>query len=265
LKYFIFFLFALTVTAFHQAQAEDKFTSPSLFQDCATCPKMIVLPAGSFIMGDNQGAKYERPAHKVTIEKSFALGQYEITFTQWEACAQEQACKAAPDDHGWGKGSNPIINLTYGDINDYVIWLSKKTKQKYRLPSEAEWEYAARAGTTSAYWWGDEVGENNANCRRCASKWSGKGSAPVGSFKANPWGFYDMNGNAWEWIADCWTPNYTNAPNTSTARTDGNCKEPVTRGGSWYYFPKLSRSAYRYKNPVNVFSYNISFRVAREM
>jgi formylglycine-generating enzyme required for sulfatase activity len=193
------------------------------------------------------------------------LGKYEITFDEWEACAQELGCKEVPDDHGWGKGRYPIINLTYQDIGDYLAWISKKTGQTYRLPSEAEWEYAARAGTTTEYWWGDDVGKNNANCRKCGSKWSGHGSAPVGSFEANPWGFHDMHGNAWEWVADCWTPHYALAPTDGSARLDGNCKQPVTRGGSWYYFPKLSRSAYRYKNDVNVFSYNISFRVLREM
>ena len=106
------------------------------------------------MMGDDNGYKYERPAHDVTIDYPFALGKYEITFDEWEACAQELGCKPAPDDHGWGKGRYPIINLTYKDIGDYLAWLSKKTGQTYRLPSEAEWEYAARAGTTTAYWWG---------------------------------------------------------------------------------------------------------------
>lgn len=226
---------------------------------------MKVVGPGSFVMGDDNGYKYERPAHRVTIEYPFALGVYEITFEEWHACAQDQACKETPDDHGWGKGRNPIINVTYDDIADYLKWLSEKSGRTYRLPSEAEWEYVARAGTTTQYWWGDQVGKNNANCRKCGSKWSGIGSAPVGSFLPNPWGFYDMNGNAWEWVADCWSPHYALAPTDGRARTDGNCKEPVTRGGSWYYFSKLSRSAYRYKNPINVFSYNISFRVLAEL
>jgi len=245
--------------------SSHSFANEDVFQDCAACPKMIKVQPGSFMMGDDNGYKYERPAHDVTIDYPFALGKYEITFDEWEACAQELGCKPAPDDHGWGKGRYPIINLTYKDIGDYLAWLSKKTGQTYRLPSEAEWEYAARAGTTTAYWWGDKPGKNNANCRKCGSKWSGHGSAPVGSFDANPWGFHDMHGNAWEWVADCWSPHYALAPTDGSARMDGNCKEPVTRGGSWYYFPKLSRSAYRYKNGINVFSYNISFRVLREM
>jgi formylglycine-generating enzyme required for sulfatase activity len=248
-----------------RAHAEDQRANPTILQDCPTCPKLISVQPGSFIMGDDHGYKYEYPAHEVTIDYPFALGQFEITFDEWEACAQERGCKPTPDDHGWGKGRYPIINLTYKDIQDYLTWISKKTKQTYRLPSEAEWEYAARAGTKTAYWWGDDVGVNNANCRTCGSKWSGIGSAPVGSFKANPWGFYDMNGNAWEWVADCWSPHYINAPTNGAPRLDGNCKEPIMRGGSWYYFPKLSRAAYRYKNGVNVFSYNVSFRILREL
>lgn len=235
------------------------------FRDCAQCPLMQVVAPGSFVMGDDDGYKYERPAHRVTIDYAFALGVFEVTFDEWEACAQDGACKSSPDDHGWGKGRFPIINVTYEDIGVYLDWLSNKTGHRYRLPSEAEWEYAARAGTTTAYWWGDDVGKGKANCRKCGSQWSGRGSAPVGSFDPNPWGFYDMHGNAWEWVADCWTPNHQGAPADGRVRRDGNCKTPVTRGGSWYYFPKLSRSAYRYKNARPVFSYNISFRVLREM
>lgn len=258
-------LFVLYGLSWQTAQAEEQARSGRVFQDCVTCPKLVVLGPGSFVMGDNDGYKYEVPAHEVTIDYVFALGQFEVTFEEWEACAAQLGCKASPDDHGWGKGRYPIINLTYQDIQDYLKWISKKTGEVYRLPSEAEWEFAARAGTTTAYWWGDGVGKNNANCRRCASKWSGHGSAPVGSFKPNPWGLYDMNGNAWEWVGDCWTAHHVATPVNGAARMDGNCKEPVIRGGSWYYFPKLSRSAYRYKNGINVFSYNISFRVLREM
>lgn len=262
-QFFIFAVLSCLIT--FPALAQDQWEVGQEFSDCTGCPKMKVVGPGSFVMGDDDGYKYERPAHRVTIDYAFALGVYEITFDEWEACAQELACKEAPDDHGWGKGRYPIINVTYADIGDYLKWLSEKSGRTYRLPSEAEWEYAARAGTTTQYWWGDEVGKNNANCRKCGSKWSGFGSAPVGSFKANPWGFFDMNGNAWEWVADCWSPHYALAPTDGRARTDGNCKEPVTRGGSWYYFPKLSRSAYRYKNAENVFSYNVSFRVLAEL
>jgi len=246
-------------------QAQSTLKVGDEFKDCEACPRMKVVGPGSFVMGDDNGYKYEKPAHKVSIDYPFALGVYEITFDEWEACVQELACGKVPDDHGWGKGRYPIINVTYKEIGDYLQWLSAKTGKIYRLPSESEWEYVARAGTTTGYWWGNKVGKNNANCRKCGSKWSGYGSAPVGSFDPNPWGFFDMHGNAWEWVADCWNPNHQGAPADGSARDDGNCKEPVTRSGSWYYFPKLSRSAYRYKNANVVFSYNVSFRVLREL
>ncbi|NVK17105.1 MAG: formylglycine-generating enzyme family protein [Methylocystaceae bacterium] len=259
----LFFLIILLCS--FESFATDTLKVGDEFQDCNTCPKLIVVGPGSFIMGDDDNYKYERPAHKVTIDYPYALGKFEVTFDEWDACAQEGPCKKDPDDHNWGRGIYPIINLTYDDINVYLKWISQKTGQTYRLPSEAEWEYAARAGTTSEYWWGDKPGKNNANCRKCGSQWSGLGSAPVGSFRPNPWGFHDMHGNAWDWVADCWTPHYAMAPTDGSARLDGDCQQRVTRGGSWYYFPKLSRSAYRYKNHVNVFSYNISFRVLREI
>ncbi len=261
----LFFIAAIFILGMAHAEAQELPVAGQVIQDCPTCPKVVVVAPGSFIMGDDEGYKYSRPAHKVTINYTFALGQYEVTFDEWIACVKDKGCEKIPDDHAWGQGANPIINVSYKDIGDYLAWLSRKTGHTYRLPSEAEWEYAARAGTTTKYWWGDEVGTNNANCRKCGSKWSGFGSAPVGSFKPNPWGFYDMNGNAWEWVADCWTPHYLDAPTDGSARTDGSCTDPVTRGGSWYYFPKLSRSAYRYKNNAVVFSYNISFRVLREL
>ncbi|WP_417789422.1 formylglycine-generating enzyme family protein [Terasakiella pusilla] len=259
------FIFLSALFASLPLYAADTPPAGSVFKDCESCPEVIALPPGSYVRGDADSYKYERPAQKVTIDYPFALGKYEVTFEEWEACVQDKACKATPDDHGWGKGRYPIINVTFQDIQDYLDWLSQKTGQTYRLPSETEWEYAARAGTTTDYWWGDDVGVNNANCRNCGSKWSGIGSAPVGSFNANPWGFHDMNGNAWDWVADCWTPHYALAPTDGSPRLDGDCKHRVTRGGSWYYFPKLSRSAYRYKNHVDIFSYNISFRVLREL
>jgi len=162
-------------------------------------------------------------------------------------------------DHGWGRGSRPVINVTYNAIETYLSWLSDTTGHVYRLPSEQEWEYAARAGTSTAYWWGDSVGENHANCRECGSPWSGRQSAPVGSFSANPWGFHDMNGNVWEWTQSCWTPRH------DSLETEADCDSPVIRGGSWYYVPALSRASYRYKNHKSVKSYNISFRILREI
>ena len=240
-------------------------TPGTLFQDCAVCPEMIVIPAGSFMMGSDHRHKFERSSHKVTITRPFALGIYEVTFDEWQACFIEGGCAHVPDDHNWGKGRRPVMNITWFETQKYLEWLSKKTGHKYRLPTEAEWEFAARAGTTTEFWWGNQVGENLANCRDCKSLWSKKRSAPVGSFKPNPFGLYDVHGNEWEWLQDCWNPSHIGAPIDGSVRLDGNCKFRVIRSGSWYYFSKNMRSAWRSKNDVRVRSYGIGMRVLREL
>lgn len=235
------------------------------FRDCGQCPRMVAIPAGSFVMGSDGRHEQERPAHWVTIERPFAIGRYEVTFAEWQACHDEGGCSFVPDDHKWGRDRRPVINVDFAAAGEYVAWLARRTGHAYRLPSEAEWEYAARAGTVTAYWWGDEVGEGNANCRECGTRWSGKGTAPVGSLAANPLGLHDTSGNVWEWVGDCWNPDHAGAPATGTTRLEGDCLNRVIRGGSWYYFSRLSRSAYRFKNDSRVKSYNIGFRVVREL
>ena len=237
----------------------------STFRDCISCPEMVVLPAGSFVMGTNGRHKYERPAHPVTIGSPFAIGKFELTFEEWGACFDDGGCEHNPDDHKWGRGRRPVINITWSDAKSYVKWLSAKTGESYRLPSEAEWEYAAHAGTTTEFFWGDEVGENLANCRNCGSQWSKKGSAPVGSFAANPFGLYDMHGNIWEWNEDCWNPTQEGAPADGSARLDGDCRSRVMRSGSWYLFSKNARAAWRFKNDARVKSYGIGMRVVRDL
>ena len=237
----------------------------TFLRDCPDCPEMVVVPAGSFVMGSNGRHKYERPAHQRIIAKSFAIGRFEVTFDQWTACVSGGGCATEPDDHKWGRGRRPVINVTFADVEEYLAWLSTKTARAYRLPTEAEWEYAARAGTTTQFWWGDEVGINKANCRNCESPWSAKGSGPVGSFEANPFGLHDTSGNVWEWVADCWHPSHVDAPSDGSARLDGACRNRVMRGGSWYYFSNNSRSAWRFKNDARVKSYGIGFRVARDL
>ncbi len=236
-----------------------------VFRDCTKCPELVVVPAGLFIMGSNGKRKAEKPAHRVNITKPFAIGRYEVTFSEWFACLQAKACNHNPDDHKWGRRGRPVINVTWDQAETYTKWLSEKTGFSYRLPSESEWEYAHRAGTTTDFWWGKSPGENNANCKDCKSQWSAKSSAPVGSFKPNPFGLYDTAGNLFEWVSDCWNPDHLGAPKTTAPRKDGNCNFRVIRGGSFYYFNKVARASYRAKNPPGVKSYWLGFRVVREL
>lgn len=263
----VLWLSAVLLTAASGCVADDNVERypGEIFKDCKVCPELAVIPAGTFTMGASGREKHEKPAHPVTIAKPFAIGIYEVTFDEWRACFEEKACKRWPDDHLWGRGRRPVINLYYSEIRQYLDWISKKTGKTYRLPSEAEWEYAARGGTRTEYWWGDDIGQGNANCRNCGTKWSGKESAPVGSLAPNPYGLYDTAGNIWEYVQDCWNPTHLGAPADGKPRFEGKCRDRVTKGGSWYYFSKLSRSAFRYKNDVRVKSYNIGFRVLREL
>lgn len=267
----LFFILGLMATiwlspAFAAEEKAFELPEPGVpFSDCAECPEMLVVPAGSFVMGSDGRHKQEKPPVKVTFAKPFAMSQFEVTFDNWQACVDDGGCKATPDDHNWGRGDRPVINITWDDADTYVKWLSKITGATYRKPSEAEWEYVAKAGTDTEFFWGDEPGANMANCRNCESEWSKKGSAPVGSFKANPWGFYDMHGNIWEWMADCWNPNHEGALTDGTARQTGDCRQRVIRSGSWYYFSKNMRSSWRFKNDHRVRSYGIGMRVVREI
>ena len=254
---FLFFAFAFA------ASAADAPKPLAAFRDCPECPEMVWLPSGTFIMGST-AQKEEMPAHRVTFPKPFAIGKYEVTFDEWDACLKAGGCTHNPDDHKWGRGRRPAINVTHDQAKGFAAWLATRTGATYRLPSEAEWEYAARAGTTTEYFWGDEAGQNRANCRDCESEWSKLGSGPVGSFPANPWGLHDLHGNVWEWNEDCWNPSYAGAPADGAARLTGNCGRRVMRGGSWYYFSRNSRSAWRFSNDPRVPSYGIGFRVVRE-
>lgn len=235
------------------------------FKDCKECPELMTVPAGSFIMGSNTRHKYEKPPHKVTISKAFAIGKYETTFDEWGACLKDGGCAHNPDDHKWGRGKRPVINITVTHVKGYLNWISKKTGHTYRLPSEAEWEYAAHAGTTTEYWWGNEMGKDNANCRHCLTAGIPHETFPTGTYKANPFGLFDTSGNVWEWTLDCWNKSHVSAPTDGSPRLTGNCQKPVIKGGSWYYIPKNQRPAWRAKNDHRAKSYGIGFRVVREL
>ena len=225
------------------------------------------IPAGSFRMGDIQGggASHEKPVHRVRI-KAFLLGKTEVTFAQWDACVAAGGCSHKPDDRGWGRGNRPVINVSWKDITEqFIPWLNKITGKSYRLPTEAEWEYAARAGSESKYSWGNSIGRNKANCYSCGSRWDSSQTAPVASFAANAFGLYDMHGNLWEWTQDCWNGSYKGAPSDGTAWLSGNCSRRVLRGGSWFNVPGNLRSAYRYRNTAGNRFDNYGFRLSRTL
>ncbi len=233
-------------------------------------PQMVRIPSGTFIMGSPESetgrASNEGPQRKVTITYSFEIGRHEVTFAQYDAFAKDTQ-RPLPDDRGWGRGNQPVINVSFVDAQAYVQWLVKKTGKKYRLPTEAEWEYVARAGTTTAYWWGDVIGQNNAVCSGCGSQWDDQQTAPVGSFKPNAFGVYDTAGNVWEWTQDCWHDDYANAPPDGTAwleQNGGDCSRRVVRGGSWLLNPRILRSANRIRF-TDESIYDTGFRVARDL
>ena len=197
--------------------------------------EMVSIPAGVFRMGDLSGAgdDSELPVRSVTVP-AFRLSKHEVTFAQWDACVADRGCNVYPPDDRdwWGRGNRPVVNVSWDDVKFFINWLNAKTNGNYRLPTEAEWEYAARAGTTTKYSWGDDIGENQANCGNDSCGDSYGYTAPVGSFPANPWGLHDMHGNVWEWVQDCWNDNYEGAPTDGSAWTSGNCRKRVFRGGS---------------------------------
>ncbi|WP_173982713.1 SUMF1/EgtB/PvdO family nonheme iron enzyme [Magnetospirillum sp. SS-4] len=230
---------------------------------CPGCPPMAIVPAGDFIMGDARtAAKSEKPEVAVGIPRRFALGVTEVSFDQWQACADDGACRGGLDDHGWGRGERPAINMTWEEAAAFAAWVGRRSGLACRLPDEAEWEYAARAGTRTGFWWGDQTGDGNANCRDCSAAIDHPyGSVPVASYPPNPWGLHDMNGNVWEWTRSCWTATHA-APSGEDAAT---CRDRVIKGGSWYYFSTMSRASARARNDGRAWSYNIGLRVLCEL
>ena len=240
------------------------------FRDCPECPEMVVVPEGSFMMGSPSGEEGrdddEGPVHRVTFERPFAVGVYEVTFAEWDACVSDGGCGGhRPDDEGWGRGNRPVMNVSWDDAQAYVRWLSGKTGAAYRLLSEAEWEYVARAGTRTRYWWGDRIGRNRANCDGCGSRWDGERTSPVGAFSPNAFGLHDVHGNVWEWAEDCWNDSYHGAPSDGSAWESGQCGRRVLRGGSWLSGPRNLRSALRVRSSTGNRNNGSGFRVARTL
>lgn len=227
-------------------------------------PEMVVIPAGSFRMGCVSGRECfnrETPVHDVTIPQAFAVSKYEVTFEDYDRFTYPNRV----DDRGWGRDRRPVINVSWNDAQEYVAWLSRQTGQIYRLLSEAEWEYVARAGSALAYSWGNDIGSNRANCNECGSAWDDKQTAPVGSFSANAFGVHDVHGNVWEWVEDCWNERYAGAPSDGSAWRSGNCELRVLRGGSWLVIPRNLRSANRLRNTTGNRLDNNGFRVVRTL
>jgi formylglycine-generating enzyme required for sulfatase activity len=268
----VFWLFiALSFCACRLAGAEEQASKPGQsFKDCAgDCPEVVVIPAGSFTMGSPASAfprkLTEVPPHQVTIAEPFVVSKFELTFAQWDACAADGDCIPQTGDHGWGRQRQPVINVSWRDAQRYAAWLSKITGNAYRLLTEAEYEYAARAGTQTAYPWGDDVGSNHANCMDCGSRWDATQTAPVGSFAPNQFGLYDMVGNAWEWVEDCLHEDYTQAPLDGSAWMTGDCSHHRIRGGSWASVGDELRSSNRSRSATDDRLDIISFRVGRNL
>jgi formylglycine-generating enzyme required for sulfatase activity len=232
-------------------------------RDCAACPTLVSLPAGSFMMGGNGGDPSEKPAHRVNISHPFAIGKTEVTVEQWNACVGDNACpklsnaSAAPN--------MPARDLSWDDTQAYVKWISARTGKKYRLPTEAEWEYAARGGSTSRYSWGEQMRPGMANCKDCGDPWQQDAPAAVASFAANAYGLHDMNGSVWEWVSDCWHNNFKGAPADGSSWEESFCNAHVIRGGSWRegasYMPVTTRFHY----DTSVRHSQNGFRVARDV
>ena len=248
----------------------------SEFRDCAACPLMRVVPAGEFVIGSPESEAWrlphEGPQRPIVFSQPFAVGVYEVTFAEWDACVDDGGCNIFAVDEGWGRDDRPVVNINLDEMNAYLHWLSLTTGNTYRLPTEAEWEYVARAGTTSTYPWGDTASHEHANygaetcCTGVAGgrdQWSDQ-TAPVGSFPPNAFGLYDLNGNVYERVRDCWTPTYVDAPADGSARVDGDCRALGLRGGSWISSPELIRSAERDAYNGYYRSNVMGFRVVRD-
>lgn len=271
---FAFVLFAFLLAVAPDSNAASLYKAGTAFKDCADCPEMVVLPQQSFMMGSPAGETGRSPneaQRKITIAYGIAVAKTEVTFDQWEACLTDGGCNGHyPKDDGRGRGTMPVTDVSWFEAQTYVAWLSLKTGEKYRLLTEAEWEYAARAGAHTAYSWGNTADHARANygsdkcCGGFATgpdKW--ELAAPVASFPANRFGLHDLSGNLWEWVADCWEEVPAARPADGSALERSDCQLRVMRGGSWASMPVKIRAAHRDPNHPGDRGEFIGFRVAR--
>jgi formylglycine-generating enzyme required for sulfatase activity len=279
-----------------QAPSRSALKPKESFKDCDKCPEMVVMPAGSFTMGSpesertpiaaawanygitpgtlttNMPLSSEGPQHKATIAQPLAVGRFAVTFDQWDACVDDGGCNAYhPSDQGWGRGTRPVVNVSWDEAKAYVGWLSRRTAKNYRLLSEAEREYMTRAATTTPFWWGSTFSTDQANyngTRTYNNQPVGENrqkTLPVDFFAPNPWGFYQVSGNSYDWVEDCIHDDYFGAPVDGSAWSADNCKGHVVRGGAWSSAPWNLRSAFRGWFPTNFRSSNHGLRVARPL
>jgi formylglycine-generating enzyme required for sulfatase activity len=227
-------------------------------------PTLVRLPGGRFRMGHTIGTASDfGPAREVEI-LPFLMGVYEVTFEEYDRFARATG-RGLPKDFGWGRGKRPAVAVSWDDARSYASWLSRDTGRAYRLPSEAEWEYAARAGGRGSYWWGFGLEPNRAACFDCGSVWDNRSSAPVGSFDPSPFGLYDTAGNVMEWVADCYQSDYRGAPSDGRARTDGPCTYRVARGGAFNRPSSSMRTYVRARFVPETRLDMLGFRVARDL
>jgi len=298
----LFAILALPLLVIATAQRAHADQPAREFKECALCPIMVAVPAGEFVMGSpaSEPGRFdaEGPQHRVAI-RAFALGKYDVATDEFlrflrTTGYQPKPCNPILNEvwHSPGHGLAyppydtvpprwPAVCLDWNDANAYIDWINQQVRREhpslnarksgpYRLPSEAEWEYAARAGTTTARWWGNDPGSGLAVCNGCGSKWDYSQLSNVDSFKPNAFGLYGMLGNAWQWTADCWHMTYVGAPTNGRAwTTGGDCARHVVRGGSWDNVPIFVRSAARTgaENDGKTYDYSTltGFRIARDL
>jgi formylglycine-generating enzyme required for sulfatase activity len=269
----------LTAAACAEPESGDEF------RDCEACPSMVRIATGTFAMGAPDSERNrdddEGPVRDVSMEREFAMAKSETSWSEWQACMDDGACVAPtghsmPEGSDWGKGTRPVITVSWSDAQAYVSWISEKTGRTYRLPTEAEWEYVARAGAQSRYQYGDDpktlcrIGNGadlatNFNNRNDCYDRIGRETAPGGSFEPNAFGLFDMIGNVWEWTEDCWNTSYHSAPISGEAWRTGDCSQAVIRGGSWGSYPHNLRFATRQGLERNYRGHEVGFRVAADV
>ncbi len=262
-------IYALTnVTPLSTAQ-ERALKPGDPLKECRDCPEMIVVPALlPFKMGSPEGEGHdnERPQRPVKISKTFAVAKFQLTYAEWDTCAAHGDCAQSVRDSSRGRGRRPVTNVSWDDAQTYVKWLSRITGKQYRLLSEAEYEYATRAGTETKYPWGEDIkldGKPMANCNDCGGEWGGQQMTPVDSFSPNGFGLYQMVGNVWEWTEDCWNDYSGSPPDNGSPWLSGDCARRDIRGGSWYDLRDGLRSAYRNWALIDSRLDILGFRVAR--